>query len=637
MNFEGLMKVVGINRQPSDVADEGENTGSASSTWQRRIARGTLTLVLLALVMVVHGLVPGLFFPCLGASQTIMAQGQSLALGSFWSYPSHFGYPLGAPILLNFPFAYTEAILLRLTPLNVLQVFIISNWLFLGIAFFGCREFFKRFNIDFVLASIGAALYLVSIFVLGHQGILPLMLAFALLPTTVWLDMILRDAVVAPLISKRRIVVLAICCLVWRTMLLFLDGYTFVICSIFSLSLWGFAWLRFSRADGWKRQLVYGALLAMSFAVPYLLYNLYVPGSGVYTVMSANFFRAQGVDLATLVLPMNDVTQLAKLLGLHLHYNGFQFFGDGSNAFYNYLGVALPLAVAGVICTWRNTLLLPLVIAGVFCLVLSIGPSLKIYTLRKNTTSRDYIVYSDYLMSPDKAVANFHTDKFYTRTPAVKVMRAVYRWLIGFKFVVLSLALIAVSTLYRRRYVVLASCLLLLLILDTLPPVQQRLRQYRGAEIAVRRFYADVIPELRKLIPKGSLIIFDSTENDYLADPIAVALEARSYNVAGDKNAELASSHWPSEVKAIRKNKSVIANAKHLHMRGQLDYLILPHFNMRWNSYWWPPDSKQVAALKMAAQQILASSGVSGLRIAEGKYATVVGFDGAQLGSDAPY
>jgi hypothetical protein len=587
--------------------------------------------------MLVHGLVPGVFFPCLGASLTIVAQGHSLALGSLWSYPSHFGYPLGAPVLLNLPFAYTEAILLRLTLLSALQAFVIANWLFLGVAFFGCRAFFKRFNIRFVLASIGAALYLVSIFVLGHQGILPLMLAFALLPTTIFLDMILRDAFVASPISKRWILLLAICCIVWRTMLLFLDGYTFVICLIFSISLWIFAWLQLPRADRWLRQLIYGALLVTSFAVPYLLYNLYVPGTGDYTVMPANFFRAQGVDLATLVLPMNDVTQLAKLLGLHLYYNGFQFFGDGTNAFYNYLGIALPLAIAGVIYTWRNTLLLPLVIAGLFCLVLSIGPSLKIHTLRKTSASKDYIAFSDYLMSPDKAVVNFHTDRFYTRAPGVKVMRAVYRWLVGFKLIVLSLALTAVSTLYRRRYFLLASCLLLLLILDTLPPVKQRVRQYRGAEIAVRRFYADVIPELRKLIPKGSLIVFGSTENDYLADPIAVALEARSYNVAGDKNAELASFQWPSEVKAIRNNKSVVANAKQLHIRGKLDYLILPHFNMRWNSYWWPPDSKQVAALKVAAQQTLASSDVSGLRIAEGQYATVIGFDGAQPGSDAPY
>lgn len=619
-----------VEVSPSDGFDApAGNTQSKSFLLLKRVGWGAFTVVLLALVMVMHGLVPGRFFPALGASLTIMAQAQSLAIGNLWSYPVHSGYPLGAPVLLDLPLVYTQAILMRLTSLNTLHAFVIAHWLFLGVAFFGCRELFRQFNIQPVLASIGAALYLTSIFILGHQGFSPLMLGFALLPLTVLLDVMLRDAVVSVPLSRRRMFTLAISCVIWRTMLLFIDGYTFVISATFALSLWLFALQRSRGPHRWPLQLAYATAVGMSFATPYSLYKLYVPRGAAYATMPADFFRAQGVDVATLLLPFNDATQLATLLRWRLHYNGLQFFGDGTNAFYNYLGVALLLAIAGAIYTWRcNRSLFPLVFAGVLCLVLSIGPSLKFYTLREINAPKAQIVFSDYLMSPDKALVNLHTDSFYTRMPGVKVMRAVYRWLIGFKVVLLALALAAISALYRRRRAVLASCLLLLLILDTVPPMTRRFRQYRGTDRVVRQFYADVIPELRRLVPKGSLIVFVSTENDYLANPISVELEARSYNVGGDKNRALAAARWPAEVKAILQNKDVIAKAKQLHTRGELDYVIFPHFNMRWNSYWWPPNPKQVSALKMAARETLASSDLSGVRVTEGKYATTVGFDG---------
>ncbi len=599
-----------------------------AQTLAKRLTAGGFNLLLLVAVMVMHGLVPGYFFPTLGAALTIMGQAQSLALGSLWSYPAHSGYPLGAPVVLDLPLIYLQAILMRLTTLSALDAFLFAHCFFLILAFFGARELFKQFGIQPYLASLGAALYLTSIFVLGHQGLSPLMLGFALLPLTVLLDKFVRDAFTSSAYSKQRMLMLATVSVAWRVVLLFLDGYTFVISAAFAFALFFSAALQWRRRrDSLFRIITYAAVLGLSFAVSYALYKAYIPSGATYTTMNADFFRAQGVDLATLVLPFNKASQLSSLLGWRWQYQGRQFYGDGSNAFCNYTGIALILAIPGGIHVWRhNRSLLPVVFAAVFCLVLSIGPSLKVFTLREISGPKEQIKASDYFMSPDKPVLNLHTDSFYTKTPGVKLMRAVYRWLIGFKVVLLPLALLAVSVLYRRRYVTIATFLLLLLVLDTLPPIERRFTLYRGVDKAVRRFYADVIPELRNIIPKKSLIIFVSQENDYLSNPIAAALDARSYNVGGDKNWELAWHRWPEEAKAIMQKKDVISLGKRMNARDELDYLIFPHFNLRWNSYWWPPNPQRVDELKKEVRDTIAASDLSGVRVTEGKYATVVDF-----------
>lgn len=143
-----------------------------AQTLAKRLTAGGFNLLLLAAVMVMHGLVPGYFFPTLGAALTIMGQAQSLALGSLWSYPAHSGYPLGAPVVLDLPLVYLQAILMRLTTLSVLDAFLVAHCFFLILAFFGARELFRQFGIQPYLTSLGAALYLTSIFVLGHQGFL---------------------------------------------------------------------------------------------------------------------------------------------------------------------------------------------------------------------------------------------------------------------------------------------------------------------------------------------------------------------------------------------------------------------------------------------------------------------------------
>ena len=584
-------------------------------------------LALFVLVVVIHGLVPGTFFPVLGASLAVVALGESLALGSLWSCPQHFGYPLGAPVATGAPVVYVEAVLIKIFGLSGVNAFIVANWIFLAAAFLGARALLRSFGIGEWLASLSSAIYLTSIFILGHQGITVLMLAFALLPCSILLDLSIHNALAsAQCQSATKVGLLVACSFAWRIGLLLLDGYTFVISAVFPFCLLVFAIATRPRM-GWKRWLGYASLIVAAYGVAYAVYGWYIPGGSGYAAMPADFFRAQGADLATLVVSLNNSSQLWSWIGISPQYTAYQFYGDGSNAFYNYLGLSLLIGIAGAVFLWRREpVVRPLVAAGAICLLLAIGPSIKVMDIRPPVPATGKITFSDYLMPPQQATLNLGTDRLYTQPPGIRVMRAVYRWLSGFKAVIFLLSTTALAFLLRSRRFVLAGVCLCLLVVDSVPPIKPSFARYAAFEKAKQRFYGELIPEMRSVIGPRSTVLFVSSENDYLANPIATALDVRTYNVGGDKNVDMAKLHWPPEVQAIRAGKDVIKNARRLHERGDLDFLVFPHFNLRWDSYRWPPNPKQVAELKGAAQTILSQTDRSGLAVTEAEYVTIVAF-----------
>ena len=593
----------------------------------RKLGLSGLAAAALVAVWAMNGVLPGIQFPSLGIPFLVVAQGESLAKGGLFHYAQHFGHPFGAPVLEGLPIVAVHALLIRCLPLNAFDCYTLTYALFLGAAFGGGIRLLARFGAPPAFSIVGSGVYLCSIFVVGHQQYSSLQIGFALLPASIALDLAVRERLGREGKSLAGLGAWLMGISLWKTGLLFVDGYSFVISAVFSASiltveLWTALRQKHS-AELWRA----AALLVVPHAIAYIAYVAYIPGARSYGVMPADYLRAQGVDLATWVLPLNRPTALSEWLGLKMrHYTAREFYGDGSNAFSNYLGMTLLLGLPGLGLIWRSQpRLRPVLFAGAVCLVLSLGPSLKIYNLREQGPSSSHPGFGDYLMKPEETTLNFHTERLYLGLPGIQVMRSVYRWQLGFRIVALTGAIALLSGLAGRRHTLVAILLLAVLVVDSVPPVRHRLVRYRQCRAKVLRFFSDIIPEMRAVVRPGGTMLFVSAENDYLANPIAVALDSRCYNVGGDKNLDLASKHWPAEVREIVGGRDIIANALKLHAQGGLDYLVFPNFNLRWDSYAWPPPEKKRVEAQKETDRILGQHPLP-CAVSRGRYATILDF-----------
>jgi hypothetical protein len=571
------------------------------------VLQSALLLLVFAVTCLMHGLVPGVMFPSLGIPFPTMAHGHAMALDGVFHYSRYFGHPYGAPLVNGLPIALVQALIMRVFSTGPIDAYVTSYGAFLALAFFGAWRLFRRFDLGPWLSILGAGLFLSSIFVVGHQDFASLMIGFALLPLSAWLDLKMLAHFRARETLGWTWLALLLVSVLWKSLLLLIDGYSFVISAVFSGAVLAFGWVGPLRIKRLKLVLVCALSVAIAHVAAYLVYLAYVPGAKGYDAMPADFLRAQGADLATLVIPFNQSTQLSRWLKMPAtSHRGQEFYGDGSNAVFNYIGLTLLLAIPGMILTWRrHRELRPLLVAGGVCFVLSIGPSIKIHNLRPPPEKGRVIGFNDYLMKPQEAFLNLHTEDIYLSVPGVKIMRSVYRWQIGFRIVATALALLTIAALYDRRWRISASAMLLILAIDSIPPVWKKITRYAAQHQAAERLFTDVLGELCPVIARHSQVVFVSTENDYLANPIAVSLECFSYNVGGDKNQMLASPQWPAEIREIMARKNIVRNAERLHASGRLDYVILPYFNLRWDSYAWPPKPAKLQEGRRAVEALL--------------------------------
>jgi hypothetical protein len=67
--------------------------------------------------------------------------------------------------------------------------------------------------------------------------------------------------------------------------------------------------------------------------------------------------------------------------------------------------------------------------------------------------------------------------------------------------------------------------------------------------------------------------------------------------VAGDKPAVISQRTWPRSIHKISKLDSFNEEAHAALRAGLVDYIVLPRFSLRWNSYHWPPTKQSLATL----------------------------------------
>jgi len=557
-----------------------------------RVGFIVLALLLLALIYQVHPW----YYHGFWHYSTFTAFGQGLAEQG-WTDPFIFrcnGLACGAPFTFGLPFyvflAY--ATLLLQDAMLSLKIF---EALTLILAFFSFYWLaIRQLKVNAAIASLVAFLYLASSLVYGQRWYGPQIYGFILLPFYVAVWVWYADKVTQAALNWRDYAVWTFLQVAVATVNFFMIPYVFMIFMVFPLVhvIWHLVLTLRRRSVPircWLRLL--GGFVS-SFFMPIILYKLYIPDSvadKAYKIMKIDYFRAQGVDLYSLIQPGKDLA-VYSWLDLARHWNGRLWFGDGSNVEFNFLGISVIIAaiVALVLARKQPRLLWILLAGGGICFFLSLGPSLKIHDERAVTTQSDTYDIQDYLMPPEAATLSLHTDILYQSVPGINSMRAVHRWLILTKFTLLALAAVALQLLWQRRKW-LGILLGALMLLELLPLHMFQSPDYPYLRWQQARFQEDLIVPLQKHLRPDERIFYLSTENDYLAPALSVPFGVRTYNVSFDKNTAMVYAKAPQAIQEMRRYRNVTDNAYRAMRAGLIHRLVIPFFSLRWESYAWPP------------------------------------------------
>lgn len=469
--------------------------------------------------------------------------------------------------------------------------------LFTTIAFCGAVLLFRRMTDSKWVALLGAVVYLLGPIVSQQGSYGALRTGYALLPFYLLVDSGLfglegkrwrvRGAILVAVILVR---VFAVLC----------DGYSFVMSSGLALCFYCVSGLS-ARRLGTAGVAIAAYLVAC--AIAYGSYFLFVPGgqSGL-GVMPIDFFRGQGVDLYTVLVP-SPLFWVYRSLGAVFDFPAAAAFGDGSNVGFNFAGYTLLLS-AGIVLVVRmlgklklGPLLTSLALSGLVAFFLSLGPSLK-YRSFEAAGASEPAHFSTYLMPADKARADLGTADIYLRVPGVRNIRALARWQGVVHFALVAFLLVLVSWLLGRKRAVLAGMLALAAVLESSPDLADAYRDGKGSQLfgreesaLARRAGADEVrdrylSDLNRLArPRERTLLVQLHEgaesNHYLADYLCPAANLRCYNIGGDKALEIVRDAWPQEVEELLVRRNVGFNIRQLFLAHRVDVILVTLFDLR--------------------------------------------------------
>ena len=516
------------------------------------------------------------------------------------------------------PMVEVAALVRRFFPVELIAAWNLTALLVLFLAGLGAQAFFRQLGVDKWLAVPASMLFLMLPIVYAKSSY-PLMLwGFALLPTWLWAQLAAWHW------RSRFLAFLGLS--LTLTVALFQEPYSFVMALTFG------GWLTIARLVTAQREtLLDRSLRALSWVGAALLavtlYRHYIPGGADYVVMPLDYFRGQGVDLLALMARNPDLFALGPLWGVG-NLSPSLYFTDGEMTAHSYLGVALAIGLIAFVITvrpWRRVRHLVLLVAVVAAFVMALGPSLKIQSTAADRSAGDPVTFGTYLMPPEAAVTGLPHARIY-EVPPFSNMRSVSRWYLLVAAGLVAMLSLVVQHLFRRGLAGAGAAVVL--VLWTGVEYWPNFIQQRALGAAFGELYKDLdeslVGELDALLRPGERVVFISGErysNEYFSTWLCARVGCRTYNVSGDKPRRISIARWPEAMRQrLTRPASAEARAELLDL-GHFEVLIVPHFDMRWDSYTWPPPDERHADKRARAQ---AYHEVDGTSVISGKWFTVV-------------
>ena len=523
---------------------------------------------------------------------TALGKIECLSNGGMGIVCDNAGYPEGSCIPFGLPFAYLAAFIRHSTGISPLNAYDLSGILFLALGWTGVFLIIRRFGGNLLFSISGSLLFFLMPIVWGKSSYAFLMWGFAVAPFFMWLDL---------WYFRTRLYYLSFpVMLCSKCILLFMEPYTFVITFLFTASLMIYEFAAAKYRHKLDRALyLKEAVVLLSALAAYALYKAYIPGGAAYNTMSMDFFRGQGIDLIALFYKGTRLYHFPTPWNISIADSRL-FYTDGESLRHVYIGIVLlaviPLAIIFRTSLRRRNLLLLGV--GIIAFVLSLGPSLKINDRRDpNQLSDTHITVKDYSMPEDAATLSMPY-AFVYKLPPIKYMRSVSRWhlLTMLSLIVTFMALSSILWKHGYRGKLIALLIVGLAFAEYWPYTKNRYALINSYTRGFERFNASALDEFKRIVSPDDIVLFlkpGGVANEYLSTYLCSMAKCRTYNVSGDKALGIARKQWPKLINDTAKRPDAAKIEKILES-NLASVIVFPHFDMRWNSYSWPPDDQTI-------------------------------------------
>jgi hypothetical protein len=490
-----------------------------------------LALALMIYIAVLYGAVPGLMLPS-GLSVWSAGFAESIAQNSNFSpYAHNIGYPAPAPVAYGLSGVYLESLFIRLgmdAPNADAAMFL--TWLTL--AFWGAYKLARRLAASISIAILAAALWLICPTIYIHvAGYVMLGLGMALLPFYTWCTLRLCETAKQQNICS--LILFGFCCL----LAVFMDGYTYIMFfCIASIIILHYLY-KYRNKINKRKILLLIIIYICSFAFAYFMYALFI-GKVAYPEHPLERFRSYGSDISYFLIPTKGVYWIYDILNISINRSDVDHFGSASIWRTTFL---LPAFIATIpAAANKHPLRLVFIAIAILGIYLSLGPTLKFFTLRPLNGP----IYMPDTMGIFPTGSAF-LDKY---VPGFNVMRASYRWVALAWLALWSLIILAVTSPWMKRHAVGPYIMLVALIILNLPHIEQQVKNKINLRTSLIKLDRELVEPLRELLPEKSRVIFLPATNDFGLTYVAPRAKFYSCNIGGDKNIEFARPFWPSVI-----------------------------------------------------------------------------------------
>lgn len=550
-------------------------------------------LPLFVFALFVNGAIPGALTPTLGQAVWITGFAKSLASASGFSiFAYDIGIPESAAIAFGLPGALVTAVGLK-AGLAPPDAYSLACMFWLTIAFWGAYRFCRYLGCSALYSAFGATIWLTFPIVWQHTGYSMLSIGIALLPTYYFSFLRMIDVVDFRTVSfAAKYSFFTFLCIVSA----FMDGYTFV---MFASACVATVFFRGVHERTIPINALKAAFALLGFLIAFLLYSAYVPGGKFRS--SIDFFRGWGVDVSFLIFPPKGFLWFPDLIRASADREPAHLFGDASVFLTTFSLIPIVLSVVFLISPYgnkRHKILLWGI--GLISLYLALGPSIKINSVRPEGVSQ--------LMSEEYAIGPTGTRFLWEHVPGLYSMRAVYRWtalaLVGFW------GAIMVALADRRLPKKYAYAAVLTLLVFSFPYPKPLWSQYSLNRSSFLQMDDDISRELGHVFRTNETVAFLPTGNDFLINFLAPRLNIRSYNIGGDKNASIATAHWPPEVQRAARARTPEALAMGIleALNGFADTVAVPYLDLLWAAHRWPYPLDRLEEVKPIVQVLRQSA-----------------------------
>jgi hypothetical protein len=601
--LQGWRRPVAGRRPESDDAGgdvAGNDPASARAAWIGRINLGFGFAITLSLVLAIHGFWWGESEPIVqtivdaGSIQCLHNQGLHILTATCHSI----GQPLGFTFLLGMPEVIFGTALSWVPGIDAWTAHQLLNVLLDTAALTGGYLLLRRWNVIRPFALIAAATYLITPSLLGLNGYGYTFTGYTFLPLYYLLFLHSLDAFTANRPVKAAAILTGT---IW--LMIFTDGYSYAT-GLMIITLSGLWWAWRSPTATTRAKLLAATTYALANATGYLAYTAYINASAKPAV-GLGAFRLLGLDPITLFIPQKGL-YWPRLVGyvpptLHL-------WGNTSNISYNYLGYTMLGLVIWMFAARalrgegreNRREIVGLAVGGLACLLLSLGPALKL-------NSHPIPVTPDYNVPTSATVLGLPTTFLYAHVPPFSSMRATFRWSIGLRFFVVFAAAVALSLLWRRGRRILATALLVLAVLEVAPVPLDLIHAGERTGTALKTIRTTAVAEFTQDVKPGERVVMVPSTNDFLSLVLTPFAHVNSYNAAGDKNLAAIKAHWPASVQALARHFPAVQGVNDqvaAVLAGDADVVVISYVDLMFSGLRHLAMNKSLPALQSAVAQL---------------------------------